>query len=74
VREDRRVKVTTPFGRFPFEFRRVELKDGEVTVVGGFAGVESGVVFERRDLAVAAGVVVVGTAAMVVRRRGRIRG
>jgi hypothetical protein len=68
------VKVTTPFGRFPFEFRRVELKDGEVTVMGSFAGIDAGVVFERRELVVAAGLVVVGTAAAVVRRRGRIRG
>ena len=67
------MKVTTPFGRFPFEFRRVEVRDGEVTVMGGFAGVESGVVFERRDLAVAAGMVMAGTAAVLVRRRGRIR-
>jgi hypothetical protein len=67
------VKLSTPFGNVPFDFRRVELKDGEVTVTVSFAGLESGVVFERRDLAIAAGLVTVGTVAVAVRRRGRGR-
>jgi hypothetical protein len=43
------VKVGTPFGEYPFVYRRVERRDGEVAVIGTVAGVESSVVFDRED-------------------------
>ncbi|HKZ14687.1 MAG TPA: hypothetical protein VJL81_12670 [Solirubrobacterales bacterium] len=43
------MKVGTPFGEFPFVYRRVERRDGEVAVIGTVAGVESSVVFDRDD-------------------------
>jgi hypothetical protein len=44
------VKVGTPFGEYPFEFRRLERRDGAVAVIGTVAGLESSVVFGREDL------------------------
>jgi hypothetical protein len=43
------MKVGTPFGEYPFVYRRVERREGEVAVVGTVAGVESSVVFDRGD-------------------------
>jgi hypothetical protein len=65
------MKMSTPFGRHPFRFERVEFEHGELAVTGTVAGLPAGVVFERRDLAVAAGLVAVGM--LVAVRRGRAR-
>lgn len=43
------MKVGTPFGEYPFVYRRVERRGGEVAVIGTVAGVESSVVFDRDD-------------------------
>jgi hypothetical protein len=44
------MKVGTPFGEYPFEYRRTERRPGgEVAVVGTVAGIESTVVFDRDD-------------------------
>jgi hypothetical protein len=43
------VKVGTPFGDYPFVYRRVERRDGEVAVIGTVAGIESSIVFDRED-------------------------
>jgi hypothetical protein len=43
------VKVGTPFGEFPFEYRRVERRADGLAIVGQVAGVESAVVFDRAD-------------------------
>jgi hypothetical protein len=48
------VKVGTPFGEYPFEFRRIERRGGAVAIVGHVAGLESSVVFDHDDLIVAA--------------------
>jgi hypothetical protein len=45
------MKVGTPFGEFPFEFRRVERREGGVAIVGIVAGLESSVVAGPEDLA-----------------------
>lgn len=50
------VKVGTPLGEYPFEFRRIERRGGGVAVVGIVAGLESSVVLDREDLALLAGV------------------
>lgn len=43
------MKVGTPFGDYPFVYRRVERRDGEVAVIGTVAGIESSIVFDRED-------------------------
>ncbi|HEX3240760.1 MAG TPA: hypothetical protein VHR18_11590 [Solirubrobacterales bacterium] len=45
------MKISTPLGEYPFEFRRVERRDGGLAVVGTVAGLESTVLFDRDDLA-----------------------
>jgi hypothetical protein len=45
------MKVGTPFGEYPFVYRRVERRDGEIAIVGTVAGVDSSVVFDRGDFA-----------------------
>jgi hypothetical protein len=48
--EDRPMKVGTPLGTYPFEFRRLERREGCVAIVGLVAGMESSVVFDSGDL------------------------
>jgi hypothetical protein len=43
------MKVGTPFGEYPFVYRKVERRGGEIAVVGTVAGVDSSVVFGRDD-------------------------
>ena len=43
------MKVATPFGEFPFEYRRVERRGDGIAVVGLVAGLESRVVFDKDD-------------------------
>jgi hypothetical protein len=69
------VKVGTPFGEFPFEFRRIERREDGVAIVGLVAGLESRVVLDKGDVRRAA--LVLGVPAAVVallllaRSRGR---
>jgi hypothetical protein len=68
------VKVGTPFGDYPFEFRRIERRDGAVAIVGLVAGLQSSVVLERGDLITAARylgapLAVLGVVVYVRRRR-----
>jgi hypothetical protein len=60
------VKVGTPFGEFPFEYRRVERREDGLAIVGQVAGVESAVVFDRADGLRAAKVLAVPAAALAV--------
>jgi hypothetical protein len=48
------VKVGTPLGEYPFQFRRIERRGAEVAVVGLVAGLESSVVLGPGDLRAAA--------------------
>jgi hypothetical protein len=48
------VRVGTPLGEYPFEFRRVERRGTSVAVVGIVAGLESSVVVDFDDLRAAA--------------------
>jgi hypothetical protein len=43
------MRVGTPFGEYPFEYRRVERRSGGIAVVGTVAGLESTVVLDRDD-------------------------
>jgi hypothetical protein len=57
------VKVGTPFGEYPFEYRRTERRDDGFAVVGTVAGIESTVVFDKDDARRAAKVLAVPAAA-----------
>jgi hypothetical protein len=67
------MKVGTPFGEYPFKYRRLERRGGELAVVGTVAGVESSVVFDRQDALAAGkvlGAVVAGAVLIGALRRG----
>jgi hypothetical protein len=66
------MKVSTPFGEYPFVYRKVERRDGEIAIVGTVAGVESSVAFGRDD-ALRAGKVLAALAALVVAARVLLR-
>jgi hypothetical protein len=44
------MKVQTPLGEYPFEFRRLERREDGLAVIGLVAGLESGVVLGREDV------------------------
>jgi hypothetical protein len=69
------VKVGTPFGEFPFEYRRVERVEDGIAIVGQVAGVESQVVLEPADARLAAKALAVPTAivALLLIARSRRR-
>ncbi len=56
------MKVGTPFGEFPFEYRRVERRADGVAIVGKVAGLDSSVVFDKDDARRAARVLAVPAA------------
>jgi hypothetical protein len=67
------MKVGTPFGEYPFVYRKVERREGgEVAIIGTVAGVDSSVVFGPED-AVRAGAAVALTAAAIVGVRALLR-
>jgi len=43
------MRVGTPFGEYPFEYRRVERRPDGVAIVGTVAGIESTVVLGKDD-------------------------
>jgi hypothetical protein len=67
------MKVGTPFGEFPFEYRRIERRADGVAIVGQVAGVESAVVFDRSDALRAAKVLAVPAAALTLALIARTR-
>jgi hypothetical protein len=65
------VKIGTPFGEFPFVYRRIERRDDGVAIVGTVAGVDSRVVFDKDDAkrgAIALGVPVAAALLLLARR------
>ncbi|HJZ38159.1 MAG TPA: hypothetical protein VJ204_17950 [Solirubrobacterales bacterium] len=69
------MKIGTPFGEFPFVYRKIERRDDGVAIVGTVAGVDSRVVFDRDDArrgAIALGVPLAALAVLVL-ARGRCR-
>ena len=70
----RRVRVGTPFGEYPFEYRRVERRADGVAIVGTVAGIESTVVLDKDDAlraAKALAIPVGATALLLVARAAR---
>ena len=69
------MKIGTPFGEFPFVYKRIERREDGVAIVGTVAGVDSRVVFDADDArrgAIALGVPIAALAALVI-ARGRRR-
>jgi hypothetical protein len=60
------MKVGTPFGEFPFEYRRVERREDGLAIVGTVAGVESAVVLDRTDARQAAKALAVPAAVLTL--------
>jgi hypothetical protein len=60
------MRVGTPFGEFPFEYRRVERRPDGLAVVGTVAGLESTVVFDKDDARRAAVVLATPVAAVAL--------
>jgi hypothetical protein len=60
------VKVGTPFGEFPFIYRRVERRPDGLAVIGTVAGIESTVVLDRDDAKRAAKALAVPAAAITL--------
>jgi hypothetical protein len=58
------VKVGTPFGEYPFVYRRIERREDGVAIVGTVAGIESTVVLDRDDARRAAKALAVPAAAL----------
>ena len=67
------MRVGTPFGEYPFEYRRVERRPDGVAIVGTVAGIESTVVFGKDDALRAAKALAVpaAAAALVLLARAR---
>lgn len=68
------MKIGTPFGEFPFVYRRIERREDGVAIVGTVAGVDSRVVFDKDDArraAVALSVPAAATLLLLVRCRRR---
>jgi hypothetical protein len=66
------VKVGTPFGEYPFVYRRVERREDGVAIVGTVAGIESTVVFDAADARRAAKALAVPAAAVALLLVSRI--
>lgn len=67
------MKVNTPLGEYPFEFRGIERRGATLVISGTVAGLESSAVLGRDDLAaalktLAPAVFVVGVAALALHR------
>ena len=69
------MKVGTPFGEYPFVYRKVERREDGLAIVGTVAGIESTVVFDRDDAIRAAKALAIPAAAfsllLLARSRGR---
>jgi hypothetical protein len=68
------MRIATPFGEFPFVYRRIERREDGVAVVGTVAGVDSMVVFDGSDarlVAKALAVPVAAGALLFAARRAR---
>lgn len=69
------MRVGTPFGEYPFEYRRVERRPDGVAIVGTVAGIESTVVLGKDDALRAAKAIAipVGAAALLLVARAARR-
>ena len=60
------MRVSTPFGEYPFEYRRLERRPDGLAIVGTVAGVDSSVVFDRDDARRAAAALAVPAAGLAL--------
>jgi hypothetical protein len=67
------VKVMTPFGEYPFVYRRIERREDGVAILGTVAGVDSAVVLDRGDAARAAKALAIPAAALALLLAARAR-
>ena len=71
------MKVNTPLGEYPFEFRGIERRGGTLVISGTVAGLQSSAVLGKEDLAAAAKVAAPPLAALALAalalRRARVR-
>jgi hypothetical protein len=58
------MRVGTPFGEYPFQYRRLERRPDGLAIVGTVAGIESTVVFDKDDARRAAAALAVPAAAL----------
>ncbi len=66
------MRVSTPFGEYPFKYRRLERRADGLAIVGTVAGVDSSIVFGRDDARRAAAALAVPAAlALAVLLRAR---
>jgi hypothetical protein len=74
------MKVTSPIGEFPFETKRVTIKNGKIVIEGSMGAWPATVDVERKDLLILARLIpwpvlaaaAVALAGMLTRRRGRM--
>jgi hypothetical protein len=67
------MRVGTPFGEYPFEYRRVERRPDGIAIVGTVAGIESTVVLDRDDATRAAKALAVPAVAVTLLMLARTR-
>lgn len=70
------MKINTPLGEYPFEFRGIERRGRTVVVRGTVAGLESSAILDSADLSAAArsvapGLALAAIAAVLLRRAWR---
>jgi len=67
------VRVGTPFGEYPFQYRRLERRPDGLAIVGTVAGIESTVVLDKDDARHAAVALAVPAAALSLLLLARAR-
>jgi hypothetical protein len=68
------MRVGTPFGEYPFKYRRLERRPDGLAIVGSVAGIDSTVVFDKDDArraAVVVGAPVAAVALLALARASR---
>jgi hypothetical protein len=63
----------SPFGEYPFVYRRIERREDGVAILGTVAGVDSGVVLDRDDAIRAAKALALPAAALALLLAARAR-
>lgn len=67
------MRVGTPFGEFPFQYRRLERRADGLAIIGTVAGIESTVVLDKDDARRAAKALAVPAAAALLLLAARSR-
>jgi hypothetical protein len=67
------MRVGTPFGEYPFQYRRLERRPDGLAIIGTVAGIESTVVLDKDDARRAAKALAVPAAAVALVLAARTR-